>query len=509
MGLFAKIKQEATNYALFRRGIMPPSSRFGPAFASEIDGIMKRYFPAAEVGDRRADWNPSTLIDQNVFRLEYKRICARAKRAYDTDPYARSAVRVLQSQVIGRGISPKARPVDLSGNALTELGKTIDAGFERFADECFRPNNDSFYDVQSRYIANCSYSGGVFLNTVPAPKSNLLPFAFQLVDQACIDFSRDTFVLPNNTDTVFNGVKLNLFGEPKEYYFENLVTYAPFKLAANNVIHCYEKTHINQWIGIPWLAAVLTTLWDLAQLQEDKLIASRIQTAIALWVSETGNKFPNAALKNANGNISWAPGSIMKSAIEPKIIQASDSIRETFGALIELYLRQIASGMGVSYQEMTCDLAGANFSSARTVVMDRRRYYRKKQQSIERIFCQPVYNRFLGWLFLTGKIPGKSIVDFNENKWGLCRAKWTPDKWTWVDPLKDIEALRAEQEAGWLSDEDYCEQVGKSRDDLYAVLMEEKALRKEMGIEIVPRQLPNKGFANQEENTSADQKQTD
>lgn len=503
MGLFAKIKQEVSNYSLFRRGIMPPSGRFGPAFASEIDGIMKRYFPAAEISDRRADWNPSSLTDQNVFRLEYKRIYARAKRAYDTDPYARSAVRVLQSQIIGRGISPKARPRDLNGNALTDLGKTLDAAFERFVDECFRPDNDSFYDVQSKYIANCSYSGGLFLNSIPAPKINFLPFAFQLIDQAYIDFSRDTFAVPNISDTVYNGVKVNQFGEPQEYYFQDLATWSLFNLSAKNVIHCFEKTHINQWIGIPWLAPVLTTLWDLAQLQEDKLIASRIQTAIALWMSETGNKFPSAALKNANGNISWAPGSIIKSGVKPEIIQASDSIRETFGALLELYLRQIASGMGVSYQEMTCDLAGANFSSARTVVMDRRRYYRKKQQSIERIFCQPIYGKFVQWMFLTGNIPGKSITDFVENKWGLCRAKWTPDKWEWVDPLKDIEALRSEQEAGWLSDEDYCEQVGISRDDLYAVLKEEKELRKAMNIEIAPRQPAGKGFLNQEENTNA------
>ena len=370
MGFIAKIKQELSNYGLFRRGIMPPSARFGPAYASEIDHIMKRYFPAADLSDRRADWNPSVINDSSVFRLEYRRIYARAKRAYDTDPYARSAVRVLQSQIIGRGISPKARPVDPQGNDIPELARILDAGFERFADECFRPNNDSFYDVQSKYITNCSYSGGLFLNVVPAPKTNFLPFAFQLIDQSNIDFSRDNFLLPQSDGQVYNGVKINSYGEPLEYFFQDLVTWKFFQLPASNVIHCYEKTHVNQWIGIPWLAPVLTTLWDLAQLQEDKLIASRIQAAIALWVNEKGNKFPNAALKNTSGNISWIPGAIWKSSDKPEIIQASDSIRETFGALIELYLRQIASGMGVSYQEMTCDLAGANFSSARTVVIE-------------------------------------------------------------------------------------------------------------------------------------------
>jgi capsid protein len=102
-------------------------------------------------------------------------------------------------------------------------------------------------------------------------------------------------------------------------------------------------------------------------------------------------------------------------------------------------------------------------------------------------------------MFLTGKIPGKSILDFKENEWGYCRARWTPDKWEWVDPLKDIESLRAEQEAGWLTDEDYCEQVGKSRDDLYKVLQEEKEKRKELDIEIVPRQSAKKNLIDEKE----------
>jgi len=497
MGFWDKIKQEVTNFQLFRRGIMPPSERFSSSFASEIDFIMKRYFPAAEVGDRRADWNSAIFTSDSIYRLEYKRIYARAKRAYDCDPYARSAVRVQQSQVIGRGISPKAKPVDSDGNPIPELAKILDSHFERFADECFRPANDSFYDAQSRYLGNCAYSGGLFLNTVPAAKSSLIPFAFQQIDQGNIDFSHDTYSLPGITADVINGVGVNKYGEPTEYYFQDLVTSEYYRLSAANAIHCYERVHDNQYIGIPTLNTVLPTIWDLSQLLEDKLIASRIQAAIALWVGET-NRFPKASDRNANGNVSWAPGSILRGKDKPEIIQASDSVRETFGALCELYLRQIAAGMWISYQEMTCDLAGANFSSARTVVMDRRRYYRKKQQAICRQFCNPIYNKFIMWDFLVGNIAGKSITDFNENRWGFCRTKWTPDKWEWVDPLKDIEALRAEQEAGWLPDEDYCEQVGKSREDLYKTLQEEKELRKTMGIEVAPRQLNMKPVSNEE-----------
>lgn len=479
------IQNHLTNYKMFRSGIVPPMARFQDHIVREIGKISERYYPGADLGAMRQDWNPAILVDQNIYRLEYRRLYARAKRAYDTDPYAKSCVRVLQSQVVGTGITPKAKPVDKNGNGLDDLGKQLNRLFERFADECFRPDRDSFYDVQSKMIANCCTSGGLFLNEVPAKKGALLPFSFQQIDQGYIEFSHDNFAMPT-AQRIFNGVEVNEFSEPQKYYFQDLLTWVFFDLPANGVIHIYDKLHTNQYVGIPWLAPVLTILWDLSQLQEDKLIASRIQTAIALWVEES-SKYPNAAVKNSDGNISWSPGSIMKSKVKPEVIQSNDNIKESFGALIELYLRQVSSGMGVSYQEMTSDLAGANFASSRTVVMDRRRYYRKKQMFVERSFCQPIYKRFVKYCFIMGLLPGKTITDFKANEWGYCRAFWTPDRWDWVDPLKDINALIAEKDAGWLTDEAYFEKTGGNVEDVYKVLSEEKKEKDRLGISQLPQ----------------------
>ena len=182
-----------------------------------------------------------------------------------------------------------------------------------------------------------------------------------------------------------------------------------------------------------------------------------------------------------------SPGKVFKSKVKPEIIQASDSIKDTYGAMLDLYLQQVAVGMGISFQELTTDTRGATFSSSRTTVQDRRRYYQKKQEFVKRTFCQPVYDKFVQWAFLSGFISGKTISDFRQNKWGFCRAVWTPDRWAWVDPLKDMQALIAEKNAGWVSDNDICEQTGKNRDVLYAELSEEKKMREEMGIAVIPQ----------------------
>jgi lambda family phage portal protein len=449
----------------------------------ELSRIMERYYPAAELGKQRQDWNPAILVDQNILRLEYKRIFARAKRAYDTDPYAKAVVRVLQDQIVGRGISARARPFDKNMEPIPELALQLNKFWPRFTEECFRPSGQHFYDIQYKFIANCNISGGMFLNFIPSSKGSMLPFAFQQIDQSYLEFSHDNYAIATMPLTC-NGVKVDEFGEPQHYFFQDLVNWTFFDMPANNMIHCFEKLHFNQFIGIPWLAPVLTTLWDLAQLQEDKLIASRVQAAIAMWVEET-SKWPDAGAKNLGGNIEWAPGKIIKSKIKPEILQAADSIRETFGALIELYLRQVASGMGISYSEMTTDISGATFSSARVIVNDRRRHYKKQQDFVTRVLCKPVYRKFVQWCFLSGLIPGKSIIDFRHNAWGYSNAVWVPDKWDWVDPLKDIDAVIAERNAGLSTDEEYCELRSKNREDLYDTLELEKKEREKRGIAVV------------------------
>jgi lambda family phage portal protein len=477
-----KIRQFLFDFGQYRKGVLPNNDHFREHFAREIGQLTNRYYPAADLGAIRADWNPSILVDQNILRLEYRRIFARAKRAYDSDPFAKGAVSVLQSQIVGNGISPRAKPLDKNGVVDKDMGKLLDRYFEQFSDECFRPEHDSFYDSQSKMIGNCAYSGGLFLNMVPAKKKALLPFAFQTVDQSYIDFSHDNFAFPQ-TPFVCNGVEVNNFSEPQRYYMQDLVNWAFFDLPASNVIHIYDKLHANQYIGIPWLAPVLTTLWDLNQLMEDKIIGSRIAAAIALWVGES-SIFPNKAAKNNDGNVSWTPGSVIKSKQKPEVIQSVDNLKDSFAVLIEIYLRQISTGMRISYQELTTDTQASAFSASRTVTTDRRRYYKKKQGFVVRQHGKPIYYNFVKWCFLTGLIPGKTISDFIANSWGLTQAIWTPDKWDWVDPLKDIQAAIAEKDAGWLSDEEYCERASKNKDLLYQELAAEKDERKTLGIEV-------------------------
>jgi capsid protein len=145
-------------------------------------------------------------------------------------------------------------------------------------------------------------------------------------------------------------------------------------------------------------------------------------------------------------------------------------------------------------------MEGANFSSARVNVIDSRRRYAQRQKNIIHTLCKPVYRDFVKWEFLTGRVAGKTITDYTQNEWGLTQALWTPDPYEWVDPLKDVQALKEEAEQGWLTDESYFEAKGRDRDSVYAVLAEEKKAKKALDIAPEPKTATGKPAVAEENN---------
>lgn len=469
-------------------------------------GVAQRYFPAASTSRLRSEWTSTINSTYDIINSEYVKLVARAKLAYDTDPYAKTAITVRESQIVGSGIRPHPKPKDADGNDIPALAKILSQYWARFNDEFMRNRDSTIYECQARFIRQKGISGGVLYNKVPNRKNSLFPFAFQEIDQDQLVFFRDqTAVLPDTTsdstilsktltkNRIHHGVELDKFNDPVAYNFAGVDAPIP----ATNIIHAFVKSHINQTIGIPDLAPALTTLWDLQQVLENKIIASRVASAIALWMHRD-DRGSLVNKKNDAGNVDWAPGRIIASSQEPKIIQANDNISDSFKPLVELYLRSVAICMGISYQELATDMAGANFSSARVITIDKRRGYEQEQKTLIRTHSKPIYRQYVEWCFLTGLIDGKTITDFNQNAWGLCEALWTPDPWDWVDPQRDISALVTARENGWLTDEMYYQRIGATRDTMYSELAKEKQMKDSLGInpaeqkvqQVKPAQIP-------------------
>lgn len=107
---------------------------------------------------------------------------------------------------------------------------------------------------------------------------------------------------------------------------------------------------------------------------------------------------------------------------------------------MKLVLRAIAVGSSVTYEQLTGDLSGVNFSSIRAGLIEARREIEQWQaQTFVHQFCRGVRRRWTVEAVLAGALdiqPGA----YRRNPRAFLRTKWMADGWDWVDPEKQSRA---------------------------------------------------------------------
>jgi lambda family phage portal protein len=91
--------------------------------------------------------------------------------------------------------------------------------------------------------------------------------------------------------------------------------------------------------------------------------------------------------------------------------------------------------MGITYEQLTGDLSGVNYSSIRAGLLEFRRQVAQLQmETVVFQFCRPTAAAFLDAAVISGAL---KIRDYYDNRKKYLNIKWRPDGWPWVDPVKD------------------------------------------------------------------------
>lgn len=120
-------------------------------------------------------------------------------------------------------------------------------------------------------------------------------------------------------------------------------------------------------------------------------------------------------------------------------------------------LRSIAVGMGITYEQLTGDLSGVNYSSIRAGLVEfRRRIAMIQHHVIVFQLCRPVWNRWFELAILTNQLP----------LYASSKVKWIPQGFDWVDPLKDINAQVLSIQNGLRSRAEIVSELGYDVEDI-------------------------------------------
>jgi lambda family phage portal protein len=148
-------------------------------------------------------------------------------------------------------------------------------------------------------------------------------------------------------------------------------------------------------------------------------------------------------------------------------------------------LRNVASGAGLSAQQVSNDWSDVNYSSARAALLEAWKTLMRRKHEFGTHFCNPIRCAWLEEAFVEDEIPlPAGAPDFNEYRAAYSRCRWLGPGRGWVDPLAEKQASVLGMQAGLTTlEREAAEFEGEDWEELVEQRAYEVKRFKELGLE--------------------------
>lgn len=443
-------------------GFFSPKSQLKRAgYRTALDS-NKRAYEAAGKGRRVKNWKTSGASANGETELSIKSLRDRSRDLVRNNPYAKKAVNVLTTNVIGSGLQPTPTGSKTQLNKVKDIWRTWSQSIEG---EAGRQMN--FLGVQRLAFRSMVESGECLVRRVwrKTNTPGMAPFCLQVLEADFIDHSK-TMLLPTG-GRIVQGVEFDGQGLRVAYWlFEShpgepsgMLSFGSKRVPAEDLIHLYVVDRPGQVRGVPFGVASFVRMRDLDSYSDATLVRQQIA---ACWV---GFIQDGVAMENFTGGTTAPEYNIDR--VEPGMIETLPAGKTiTFGtpppaegydSYTRTVLREIACAYGITYEALTGDLSNVNFSSARMGWLE----FGKLVEELQDIVFVPQFaNQVWGWFMEAAIIGGlikKSVP-----------ATWTAPRRQFVDPLKETKALVEMVRAGFISWQEAVKQMGYEPDEVSA-----------------------------------------
>jgi lambda family phage portal protein len=439
-------------------------------------------FDAGKIG-RRLRAVPTTGAAINTQIRRYGRnVVARSRYLCANNPYASSAKEEFIAYMVGTGITPSSLVKD------TKLKATIQEAFLLWTDEADADSITDFYGLQALIAAEMFEAGECFVRLRPRFLSDgfTVPLQLQLLPTEMLDTGYNVALA--NGSRIECGIQFDAIGRREGYHFftqhpgeQNFTLplnprYRTF-VAASEVMHLYRPMRAGQIRGIPMTLSGMITLamldlYDDAELERKRLAAlfgAFITQGLGATDDDDASPLagaPTSAHDNSNTgavDVAMEPGATvtLEYGQDVKFAEPAD-VGGNYEAFQKRQLLKGSAGFLSTYHGMTGDTGGASFSSMRA---DQLRYKRRIEPMQHHIlvfqFCRRVWNAWMDAAVGAGAIDGLKAAEYTATPNAFKACKWTPPKWDWVDPLKDITAEKLAVDAGFKARQDVVSAQGE------------------------------------------------
>lgn len=350
---------------------------------------------------------------------------------------ANRAQMVIRNNVVGSGIVPSVTaPTDEDAEQIRKvikehlLSKKIDAYGEQ-----------NLYGLQKVVINTTFESGEILARRRPrGPQSGLaLPFQIQLLEPDYLDTTRQT----NGKNEIIDGVEYDAFGRVVAYWIYRIhpgaatrkMDFKSDRVPAQDIIHVRKIDRPGQMRGVGWLAPVMLPLGELRDYQEAQIVKQKISALLAGVLETDDSDFTPEA--DAPGLDDLAPGAIVQARGGQKVSWTDPPRVDDYDPVMKRGLASVAAGIGITYESLTGDLNGVNFSSGKMgrIEMDQNVEDWQTDLMIEQ-FCRGVET----WMRDGLRLTSQRKIKFEMT--------WTAPVRPQVDPLKETKPMIEKVKAG-------------------------------------------------------------
>ncbi|MFZ6040292.1 phage portal protein [Vibrio natriegens] len=426
----------------------------------KLNPVSRNLFSAADQDRNNSTWDSTPVPIGKMIDQKLSVLVARSREQISNNDYARGFVREVRKNVLGhKGIVLQVRGKEPDGTLDAYGNAAVEKAFKKWGrrETCTVDGRLDWQRAKRVILNTVVGSGEQFIRIVEGTSAGPWGFAIQLIDPLRVPIQVNESRLSNG-NIIRHGIEMTPYGRPIAYLVETKagVLAEPFRhsgkeferVSAEDMLHIYDQEHPEQFRGIPWNHSSLSRMRNLAGFEEASVVNARAGASKTMvlkadpdvYEPEDGEDFAEPEIElEANTVVTLPPG------FEP-VDYAPDFPSTETATFSKHMLRGIATGVGIAYNTFANDLEGVNFSSIRQGKLDERDGWKELQEWFIESVCQRIYERWLQYSLLSGKIintNGKSIPASRLGK--FLEVEWQARRWEWVDPLKEEKAITEAQ----------------------------------------------------------------
>lgn len=464
--------------------------------------------------DTMQGFQPSVMAPDAEIGPGRKKITARARDLVRNNGWAAGAVNKEVDSIIGGNFRPFCKPdwraLGLDSDWAKEFKAEVEAKWRSYADDP-RKLADTTRSQTVSQMFGTGYRAylieGEALGVVSWRKRRPTHTTLRLVDP---DLLSNPFDQP---DSEFRrgGVDLTRDGAAWRYHFRQGHENATWNgmqgyrwksilrersdTGRPQVIHFFDKLRDGQTRGVSRMASIVEKLRMEDHYAKVELQAAVINAVLAAFIkSPMGPEVVDDMFGegDAKGFLSmqserqafYDKNRIRLGGSRVSMLYPNDEIgmvqtarpAAQFADFEAAVLRQIASGLGISYEQLASDWSKTNYSSARAALIEIWRGWTSRRMAFAQGFCQPFFMAWLEEQIMDGHIElPRNAPDFYANWPAFARAKWVGPGKGFVDPVKEVQAaaLRVslglsslEEEAAELTGSDWGDNIEQVRQEI-------------------------------------------